>query len=60
MQPILRLLPLLTAVILVVIVVNVHVASGPFWHYKVEQAERCKKYWWTNLLFINNFFDQDE
>ena len=35
--------------------------EGPFWY--IAQAENpCGKYWWTNLLYINNFYPtaQDE
>lgn len=28
--------------------------DGPFW-YGIQQPTTCGKYWWTNLLYINNF-----
>ena len=29
--------------------------EGPFW-YGVQTETQCSKYWWTNLLYINNFY----
>eukprot|EP01111_Echinosteliopsis_oligospora_P005698 TRINITY_DN1924_c0_g1_i1.p1 TRINITY_DN1924_c0_g1~~TRINITY_DN1924_c0_g1_i1.p1 ORF type:complete len:712 (-),score=179.33 TRINITY_DN1924_c0_g1_i1:14-2149(-) len=30
--------------------------SGPMWHKYVEQVEgTCGEYWWTNVLYVNNF-----
>lgn len=29
--------------------------SGPLWGNATRSMEVCGKYWWTNLLFINNF-----
>ncbi|XP_065898103.1 nose resistant to fluoxetine protein 6-like [Dysidea avara] len=31
-----------------------HVGSGPLWI--IEDIARCDKYWWTNILYINNFY----
>lgn len=28
--------------------------DGPLW-YGIQQPTTCGKYWWTNLLYINNF-----
>lgn len=35
--------------------------QGPLWFEKSQGAdiENCKKYWWTNLLYINNFYPND-
>lgn len=32
-----------------------HMGSGPLWYKMVAETGQCRKYWWTNLLFINNF-----
>ncbi|CAL1300173.1 unnamed protein product [Larinioides sclopetarius] len=39
-----------------------HLGSGPVWKETVVDGltEKCKKYWWTNLLFINNFVPSAE
>ena len=29
--------------------------QGPFW-YMFQNRPYCDKYWWTNLLYINNFY----
>ena len=29
--------------------------EGPLW-YEMQAGNPCDKYWWTNLLYINNFY----
>ena len=29
--------------------------EGPLW-YGMQAGNPCDKYWWTNLLYINNFY----
>ena len=29
--------------------------EGPLW-YIMQAGNSCDKYWWTNLLYINNFY----
>ena len=31
-----------------------HVGSGPLWIFR--EINNCEKYWWTNILYINNFY----
>ena len=31
-----------------------HVGTGPLWY--VRDVGLCEKYWWTNILYINNFY----
>ena len=31
-----------------------HVGSGPLWF--LGNVHRCDHYWWTNILYINNFY----
>ena len=31
-----------------------HVGSGPLWSY--ADVRHCEKYWWTSILYINNFY----
>ena len=32
------------------------IAYGPVWHYFGKMTEGCNKYWWTNMLWINNIY----
>ena len=34
---------------------NGFLGNGPFW-YQAQEKNPCDKYWWTNLLYINNFY----
>ena len=29
--------------------------EGPYWFIR-QNSTSCEKYWWTNLLYINNFY----
>ena len=31
-----------------------YVGSGPLWY--IRNVASCEKYWWTNILYINNFY----
>lgn len=32
-------------------------ADGPAWGFLTQlQKKTCDKFWWTNLLYINNFY----
>ena len=36
---------------------TVFLGEGPMWSLIGMQAGKpCDKYWWTNLLYINNFY----
>ncbi|CAG9766404.1 unnamed protein product [Ceutorhynchus assimilis] len=38
----------------------VHLSKGPYWDMFVGQEYRnCRKNWWTNVLFINNYIDNN-
>ncbi|XP_060841889.1 nose resistant to fluoxetine protein 6-like [Rhopalosiphum padi] len=57
-QRILRLLPAYCVVMAITAHIIPHLGDGPLWPLKSwEEAEICKNYWWTNLLFISNFVD---
>jgi peptidoglycan/LPS O-acetylase OafA/YrhL len=30
--------------------------GGPYWDLYSKTFEPCNKYWWTNVLFIHNFY----
>ncbi|XP_022256411.1 nose resistant to fluoxetine protein 6-like [Limulus polyphemus] len=51
----LRLAPTLLMVSAILIVIPL-LGSGPIWHETVDHlAEDCKKWLWTNAIFLNNF-----
>jgi len=51
---ILRLSPAYYFVVFFVFKILPYMGSGPLWH--VKDVSRCEKYWWTNILYINNFY----
>lgn len=35
-----------------------HLGSGPYWEERFGfDRDSCSTYWWTNLLFINNYYN---
>ena len=57
-----RLTPVLAMVIGFVATLYVHLGDGPFWGQTAENGMplTCSKYWWKNLLYINNVYESDE
>ena len=45
-------------VILISVQLKRFLAEGPLWYSQYED-KICKEYWWTNLLYINNFHPKD-
>ena len=33
---------------------HTYLGGGPLWPDNLETATNCKKYWWVNLLYVNN------
>ena len=50
----LRLSPTYYFTVLIYFKVLPYVGSGPLWFY--GDVNLCEKYWWTNILYINNFY----
>ena len=42
-------------VILFVVQLEPFVDKGPLWQRHVDE-QKCDDYWWTNLLYISNFY----
>ena len=42
--------------ILFVVKIKQHVGAGPVWFQAIDAAALCSDNWWTNLLYLNNFF----
>ncbi|KAL4143271.1 hypothetical protein QTP88_005622 [Uroleucon formosanum] len=53
-----KMLPPYCAMMAITAHIVPHHGDGPLWPKIVwKEAEICKKYWWTNLLFITNFLE---
>ncbi|CAH3118340.1 unnamed protein product [Pocillopora meandrina] len=50
-----RLTPAYMFVLLFYDKLNGFLGDGPLW-YQAQAKNPCDKYWWTNLLYINNFY----
>ena len=56
-----RLLPLYASVILITIAYSNYLGTGPFnTFYTKDRENPCDKNWWTNLLYVNNFFKMED
>lgn len=51
-----RVLPVYAIVMLFFVTAMPEMASGPMWAETVQpMADACKRWWWTNLLFVGNY-----
>ncbi|XP_072948844.1 nose resistant to fluoxetine protein 6-like [Epargyreus clarus] len=51
----LRMFPLLAAVILLQASVFLHLSDGPFWQNVAQATMSCRYYWWSALLHVQNY-----
>ncbi|XP_071959454.1 nose resistant to fluoxetine protein 6-like [Antedon mediterranea] len=51
----LRILPSYMFIIVLFIFIVPYLSQGPIW-FSILRANDCRSYWWTNMLFINNFY----
>ncbi|CAH1637993.1 unnamed protein product [Spodoptera littoralis] len=51
----LRMFPLLAAVVLLQASAFHHVSDGPYWTNPAHATENCREYWWSALLHIQNY-----
>ncbi|VVC24589.1 Nose resistant-to-fluoxetine protein, N-terminal,Double-stranded RNA-binding [Cinara cedri] len=52
----LRLMPVYGLMIAFHAFVLLHLADGPLWKsIAFQESYNCRQYWWSNLLFINNY-----
>lgn len=58
-----RLTPTYAFVLLFIVKVVSFTGTGPFWNGALGRqshfVESCSKYWWTNILYLNNFIPED-
>lgn len=52
----LRLTPTYSFILFMYMKVFTQMESGPFWNLLDTDINFCKKYWYTNLLYINNVY----
>jgi peptidoglycan/LPS O-acetylase OafA/YrhL len=50
-----RLTPTYTVALLIYWKLMPYIGDGPLWA-NVSDNTNCDDYWWTNLLYINNFY----
>ena len=55
-----RLTPLYGMVILLYTSFYHYAGSGPLFTESFPDAENCRTYWWTNILYINNLVHTDK
>lgn len=56
-----RIYPMYITVIVIFAFILPYMGDGPLWKLIVyPEAEFCRKNWWTNLLFINNYVYSNE
>ncbi|XP_076353848.1 nose resistant to fluoxetine protein 6-like isoform X2 [Tachypleus tridentatus] len=55
-----RLTPTLMLLLAFDAVLWKHLGSGPFWPEDGTEGTTCSNYWWRNLLYINNMWNQTE
>jgi len=52
-----RLTPVFAFIMLVYTTLTPHMVEGPFkYQYRAAKTNLCVEHWWTNLLYINNFW----
>nr|CRZ23040.1 BMA-NRF-6 [Brugia malayi] len=52
-----RLTPIYLMIMVLDVTLFTHFSDGPFW--RPIEANYCRKSWWTNLIYMNNFLLQD-
>ncbi|CAK1600711.1 unnamed protein product [Parnassius mnemosyne] len=56
----LRMLPLLAVAVLLEASIFHRVADGPDWNVVARNAHRCRAFWWTTLLHMQNYLNPNE
>ncbi|KAI5738450.1 hypothetical protein M8J77_007250 [Diaphorina citri] len=56
-----RVTPVYAFVIFFYMYMLPHMNDGPLWRDIIgRESNRCQKNWWSNLLYINNYYHEDE
>ena len=56
----LRMFPLLAALVLLEASAFHRVADGPYWENMARNVQRCRSNWWTTLLHVQNYVNPEE
>ena len=51
----LRLTPTFIFIVLFYWSLNAYLGNGPLWYNADEFIPQCSEYWWTSLIYLNNF-----
>ena len=55
-----RLTPVYMMSIMIYVCLMRYWGEGPFWPSTLPDRDNCEKYWWTNLLYINDLVYMDD
>ncbi|CAB3260984.1 unnamed protein product [Arctia plantaginis] len=55
-----RLFPILAAMVLLQASMFNHVSDGPYWQNMAIEVEHCRTYWWSTLLHVQNYVNPSE
>ncbi|XP_067659498.1 O-acyltransferase like protein-like [Haliotis asinina] len=55
-----RLTPIYMIVMMAFSCLYQYLGEGPLWPAELPAADNCKRYWWTNLLYVNNLVHVDD
>lgn len=54
----LRLTPLYAFILFFYTYLIPYIASGPVWYRMLDDISLCRTHWWSNLLYINEFYPE--
>ncbi|XP_045485659.1 nose resistant to fluoxetine protein 6 isoform X1 [Pieris rapae] len=57
---IMRLFPLLGAIVLLEASVFHRIADGPYWLTVARNVERCRNWWWSTILYVQNYVNPND
>lgn len=55
----LRLTPILAVVTVISMTLFKQIGSGPMWNLFINNSINCDKYWWSSLLYIQNYYNPE-
>lgn len=58
-KKIFRYAPLNIFMVLFFTFIGPSLGTGPLWHGYYKTIEPCQTYWWTTMIYINNFYPQN-